>query len=53
MFIDRRFSEPGHLETYCLACGSRKFYHPPEDSEEGLWLLKKEQLRAKATITPL
>lgn len=53
MFIDRRFSGPGHLETYCLACGSRKFYHPPEDSEEGLWLLKKEQLRAKATITPL
>ena len=53
MFIDRRFSEPGHLETYCLACGFRKFFHPPAESEEGRWLLAKELYRAKFTITKL
>lgn len=53
MFIDRTFSSMMHLETYCLSCGFRKFLNPPESSEEGRWLLKKEQLRAKATISPL
>lgn len=53
MFIDRQYSTVGHIETYCLYCGYRKFFHPPEDSEEGLWLLKKEQLRAKDTISSL
>lgn len=53
MFVDRQYSAVGHIETYCLYCGSRKFFHPPEDSEEGRWLLKKEQLKAKATISSL
>jgi hypothetical protein len=53
MFVDRLHSAVGHLEVYCLYCGFRKFFHPPEDSEKGRWLLKKEQLRAKATISPL
>ena len=53
MFIDRTHSSVMHLETYCMSCGYRKFFNPPVDSEEGRWLLKKEQLRAKVTISPL
>ena len=53
MFVDRQYTSAGHLETYCMYCGFRKFFHPPEDSKEGLWLLKKERLRAKATISNL
>ena len=53
MFIDRTFSSVNHLEVYCLTCGNRKFLNPPENSKEGRWLLKREQLRAKATISPL
>ena len=53
MFVDRQYSSPMHLEIYCLYCGSRRFFNPPESSIEGQWLLKKEQLRAKATISPL
>jgi hypothetical protein len=53
MFLDRQYTKADHLETFCLTCGSRKFFHPPTDSNEGQWLLKKEALRAKVTITPL
>jgi hypothetical protein len=53
MFIDRIYSSPMHLETYCILCGNRNFFNPPESSEEGKWLLKKEQLKAKATISPM
>lgn len=53
LFVDRQYTKVDHLETFCLTCGSRKFYHPPSDSIEGQWLLKKEALRAKVTITPL
>lgn len=53
MFVDRQYNTVGHIETYCLYCGSRRFFHPPEDSEEGRWLLKKEQQRAKDTISSL
>lgn len=53
MMVDRQYTTSGHLETYCLYCGTRKFFHPPEDSEEGRWLLKREQLRAKVTISSL
>lgn len=53
MFVDRQYTKPDHLEAYCLYCGSRRFFHPPQDSQEGLWLLKKEQQRAKATISNL
>jgi hypothetical protein len=53
MFIDRVYNSVSHLEIYCLVCGSRKFFHPPSDSEEGRWLLKKEIERAKITMSPL
>jgi len=36
-----------------MLCGNRKFFNPPNDSLEGKWLLKKEALKAKATISPL
>ena len=53
MFIDRIFSEHSHMETFCIICGNRKFFNPAQNYEEGRWLLKKEQLRAKATIASL
>ena len=53
MFVDRIHSNIDHLETYCVKCGNRKFYHPPSDSKEGLWLMCQERLRAKAIITSL
>ena len=53
MFLDRQYSTIGHLETYCMACGSRNFYNPPESYAEGSWLLKKEVSRAKATMSSL
>lgn len=53
IFIDRQYSQINHLETYCIACGLRTFYHPPAESKEGKWLLEKELLRAKLTITSL
>jgi len=53
MFIDRQYSKIDHLEIYCIYCGSRRFFHPPTETAEGQWLLKKEVLRAKATMSPL
>ena len=53
MFIDRIYSAINHLEVYCVLCGNRKFFNPPQNSKEGQWLLKKEQLRAKGTISSL
>lgn len=53
MFLDRQYSSTTHLEVYCLYCGSRRFFHPPSESKEGTWLLKKEIQRAKATMSPL
>ena len=53
MFIDRQYTTFEHMETYCISCGLRKFFHPPRDSEEGRWLLQKELSRAKLTITTL
>lgn len=53
MILDRQYSSLMHLETYCLSCGSRKFFHPPSESKEGAWLLKKEIQRAKATMSLL
>jgi hypothetical protein len=41
------------METYCMVCGERRFFHPPTGSEEGRWLLAREILRAKHTITKL
>jgi len=53
IFVDRQYSSTQHIETYCMGCGQRKFFHPPTESEEGKWLLAKEILRAKNTITKL
>lgn len=53
MFIDRVHSGPDHIEVFCLYCGTRKFYNPASASSEGAWLLQKEKLRAKSTITRL
>jgi hypothetical protein len=53
VFLDRRHSTYNHLETFCILCGTRKFYHPPQDSNEGRWILQKELLLAKNTITNL
>jgi hypothetical protein len=53
MFLDRQYTTVGHLETYCMSCGSRSFYNPPESSAEGSWLLKREVSRAKATMSSL
>ena len=51
MFIDRRYTSMIHLEIYCIICGYRKFFNPPENSSEGRWLLKKEVSRAKDTMS--
>jgi hypothetical protein len=53
MFIDRQFSNVDHLETFCIICGNRKFFHPVTESQEGKWLLQKERSRAKSTIVNL
>ena len=53
IFIDRQYTTIEHIETYCIGCGDRKFFHPPDNSSEGKWLLQKEKLRAKYTITSL
>jgi len=53
MFVDRQYTEINHLEVYCMKCGTRFFFHPPSHTLEGQWLLKKELLRAKNTMSHL
>lgn len=53
IFVDRQYTSQMHIETYCVRCGERKFYHPPTESQEGKWLLQKERFRAKSTIVSL
>jgi len=53
LFVDRQYTSIQHIETYCVRCGTRRFFHPPMESGEGKWLLEKELLRAKFTITTL
>ena len=53
VFVDRQYSSIDHLETFCVMCGDRKFFHPPTQTSEGRWLLEKEKLLAKSTITTL
>lgn len=53
IFIDRQYTTTEHIETYCISCGNRKFFHPPSESAEGRWLLQKEKQRAKHTIVSL
>lgn len=52
MFIDRSFSEHNHLETFCIRCGSRKFYHNFDKiNGEAAWLWKMEQMRMAHSIS--
>jgi hypothetical protein len=53
MFVDRQYTTGEHLETFCVLCGSRTFFHPPSESEQGRWILQKERSRASTTITSL
>ena len=53
MFVDRQYSSVDHLETFCMLCGSRNFFHPPSESGQGRWILQKEKSRANNTITNL
>ena len=53
VFIDRQYTSVDHLETFCILCGTRNFFHPPSQSLEGRWLLEKEKSRVKNTITSL
>lgn len=53
VFVDRQYTSTDHIETFCVMCGHREFYHPPTQSQEGKWLLQKEKSRAKSTITSL
>ena len=53
VLLDRQYTSLMHMETYCIACGLRSFFHPPRESEQGRWLLAKELSRAKLTITKL
>ena len=53
MFVDRQYTEINHIEIYCMLCGMRFFFHPPSHTLEGQWLLKREQLRAKNTMSHL
>jgi hypothetical protein len=53
MFVDRQYSTNEHLETFCVLCGARTFFHPPSESEQGRWILQREKSRANNTITSL
>ncbi len=53
MFVDRQYTTVDHMEMFCIVCGVRDFFHPPSESERGRWILQKEKLRAKNTITSL
>lgn len=39
--LDRAFSSPINLETYCIICGARKFHR--RGSEIGVWLTRCEK----------
>jgi hypothetical protein len=53
VLVDRQYTSIQHIETYCISCGSRKFFHPPSESLEGKWLLATEIARAKYTIATI
>jgi hypothetical protein len=53
VFIDRTFNSYNHIETFCIICGKRKFYHNFTESDtQAQWLLTTEQERAKFSISP-
>jgi hypothetical protein len=52
MFIDRAFTEHNHMETFCIRCGSRKFYHNFDMTDkEAAWLWQMEKMRMAASIS--
>jgi len=54
VFVDRAFNALNHIETFCVVCGNRKFYHNfTEKDIEAQWLLKMEQMRAEISISSL
>jgi hypothetical protein len=53
VFVDRQYSNLDHIETSCITCGNRTFYHPPSATKEGAWILQRERYKAKHTITNL
>lgn len=53
VFVDRQYSSVEHIETSCIVCGNRVFYHPPSKTSEGQWILQKEISLAKNTIVNL
>lgn len=54
VFVDRMYNAENHIETFCIICGARKFYHNwGPDDREAQWLLETEKKRAKITVSPL
>jgi predicted nucleic acid-binding Zn-ribbon protein len=54
VFIDRMYNAENHIETFCVICGQRKFYHNwHERDRKAQWLLEVEKARAKLTISQL
>lgn len=52
MFIDRAFTEENHMETFCIRCGNRVFYHDFDKvNGESAWLWRMEKARMKASIS--
>jgi hypothetical protein len=45
-FVDRVFSENKNYETFCIACGDRKFIN--KETVFGKWLHKNEEALANA-----
>jgi Zn ribbon nucleic-acid-binding protein len=53
LFVDRMYNAINHIETFCVVCGFRKFYHNFDESDRtATWLLEMEQKRAKFSISP-
>ena len=54
LLYDRMFNAQNHMETFCILCGTRKFYHNfGSEDREAQWLLKMEQMRAGISISSL
>jgi hypothetical protein len=51
MFIDRAFTETNHMETFCIRCGARTFYHNFDKTNgEAAWLWQMEKKKMAASI---
>lgn len=51
MFVDRAFTEHNHIETFCIRCGNRKFYHNFDNNDgEFIWIWRMEKMRMAASI---